>query len=98
VKQAIVALGALHESFNDEHLPPYFRSPLAPHLPHKPSWSLTNLATRSYTCALRELKKHIKPDAYDGLHVSLLCCILFISFEWLRGSYTAALTHLKSGA
>ncbi|KAF2442838.1 hypothetical protein P171DRAFT_50680 [Karstenula rhodostoma CBS 690.94] len=97
VKQAIVALGALHESFTDQYLPPHLQSPLAPHLLHRPSWNLTNLATKSYTCALIELKKHIVPGSYDGLHVSLLGCILFTSFEWLRGSYTAAITHLKSG-
>ncbi|KAK7182485.1 hypothetical protein DPSP01_010641 [Paraphaeosphaeria sporulosa] len=97
VKQAIVALGALHESFTDQYLPPHLQSPLAPHHLHRPSWNLTNLATKSYTTALRELQKHIMPDAYDDLHVSLLCCILLTSFEWLRGSYAAAITHLKSG-
>lgn len=97
MKQAIVALGALHESFTDQYLPPHLQSPLGPHLLHRPDWNLTNLATKSYSSALRELKNRIVPDAYDDLHVALLCCILFTSFEWLRGSYAAALTHLQSG-
>ncbi|KAL1598671.1 hypothetical protein SLS60_007811 [Paraconiothyrium brasiliense] len=97
VKQAIVALGALHESFTEEHLVSHLGSPITPYLLHKPSWNLTNLATKSYTCALRELKEYILPGTFNGLHVSLLCCILFTSFEWLRGSYAAATTHLRSG-
>lgn len=98
VKHALVALGALHESFTDEHLRPFrLQSSAIPHLPRRSNWKLTNVAIESYTRALGALKKHILPDTYDGLHISLLCSILFTSFEWLRGSYDAATTHLQSG-
>jgi hypothetical protein len=97
VKQATVALGALHESFKDEHLTLHLSPSQLEGKSHKPNWTLTNLATSSYAKALRELNENILPNTWDGLHVSLLCCILFTSFEWLRGSYAAAIIHLKSG-
>ncbi|KAJ4291675.1 hypothetical protein N0V90_009570 [Kalmusia sp. IMI 367209] len=96
VKHAIVALGALHRSFTDEYVSPF--PPLSPQQRHEQqSWETSTLAIASYTRALRGLNKHILPTTYEGLHISLLCCVLFISFEWLRGSYKAATTHLQSG-
>ncbi|KAF1980422.1 hypothetical protein BU23DRAFT_522499 [Bimuria novae-zelandiae CBS 107.79] len=97
IKQAIIALGALHESFTDEHLPSHLQSTLPVGFLHKSNRSLSNLATASYTRALRGLNQYIVPQTYDGLHVALLCVILFTSFEWLRGSYAAATMHLKCG-
>lgn len=51
---------------------------------------------KHYSLAVKSLKEAIssQPESIESV---LLCCMLFVSFDSLRGNYTAASTHLNSG-
>jgi hypothetical protein len=91
VRHLLVALGALHESFEEEHSVISSTSSLSRSL------SLRNYSSLYYSKALVVLNTYISNHSWDGLAVSLACCIICIGFEWLRGEKDAALAHLRSG-
>lgn len=83
VHYMILALSSLHESHY-----------------HASSASSTRLDAQStgyYNQALRSLNHHIVLSQGTALDVTLLCCILCATFEWLRDNYSAALVHLRAG-
>ncbi|KAF2877540.1 hypothetical protein BDV95DRAFT_481922 [Massariosphaeria phaeospora] len=87
VQSAVVALGSLHEAFEN------CSTPGRPITTHQPSVH----AYDYYSRAISLLNTHIRTEGWQGLDVSLICCILCVGFEWLRGCYAAADTHLRSG-
>ncbi|KAF2122007.1 hypothetical protein BDV96DRAFT_136393 [Lophiotrema nucula] len=89
VRYGIVALGSLHEAFQDEH---FSNSRLFPH--ETPSGQY---AWKCYTKAVGLLRERIDRESWQGVDVALLCCLLCVGFEWLRGCYVAAETHLRGG-
>ncbi|PVI06260.1 hypothetical protein DM02DRAFT_12851 [Periconia macrospinosa] len=89
IHYGIVAVGGLHEAFQDEH---FGNSRLFPH-----ETELGYLAWLYYIKAIEHLNTHIRFESWRGVDIALLCCILCASFERLRGCYTTAETHLRSG-
>lgn len=89
VRHIIIALGSLYESFQNDYVGP------ATSLVDTKNWH--KYAVGQYTKAIRLLNAYILAQGWGGLEVTLLCCILFTGFEWLRGSYLAAQRHLRSG-
>ena len=89
VRYALVALGSLHEAFQDEH---FSNSRLFPH--ETPSG---RYSWYTYTKAIALLNAHIDRNSWQGVDIALLCCVLCVGFEWMRGCYVAAETHVRSG-
>ncbi|KAF4957782.1 hypothetical protein FSARC_11191 [Fusarium sarcochroum] len=87
IQRMIIALGFLHESFHAAHT-------------HKDSsLSIPNLRQRAiseYGSGLNHLNYHISTQGWANLEITVLCSILCVTFEWLRGDYDAAYTHLGS--
>ncbi|KAJ4320383.1 hypothetical protein N0V84_005877 [Fusarium piperis] len=87
VRQMVIALSSLHESFHTAHA----------ELSYPPSTlTLRQRAIGEYGVGIRLLNKHITTQGWANLEITLLCSILCVTFEWLRGDYDAAQTHLKS--
>jgi hypothetical protein len=51
---------------------------------------------KHYSLAVKSLKEAISSQP-ENIESVLLCCMLFVCFDSLRGNYTAASTHLNSG-
>ena len=58
---------------------------------------LANDAGRHYTQGLRLLNRHINLNKKSRLEVTLLCTMLCVTFEWLRGNLRGAEVHLTAG-
>ncbi|KAM5350999.1 hypothetical protein ACJ41O_003722 [Fusarium nematophilum] len=82
VRQMVVALGLLHESFHPSS--------------HPTSSLLRRCAISEYGQGIMLLNSHISTQGWASLEITLLCSILCVAFEWLRGDYDAAHTHLSS--
>lgn len=80
VRQVVLALSSLHQSFTRPH-----------------QADLANEAGRHYTQGLRLLNRHINLNKKSKLEVTLLCTILCVTFEWLRGNLRGAEVHLTAG-
>ncbi|PVI01182.1 hypothetical protein DM02DRAFT_671418 [Periconia macrospinosa] len=89
VFHCVVALASLHEAFESE------ASPTKPMV--IATIQLYKRATSHYTKAISLLNMKIASHGWRSLDVSLLCCILCICFEGLRGSYADAELHLTHG-
>ncbi|KAE9367498.1 hypothetical protein N431DRAFT_383222 [Stipitochalara longipes BDJ] len=55
-----------------------------------------SLGLKHYVLAVKSLQDNISSQP-KNIEPVLLCCMLFVCFDSLRGNYTAALTHLNSG-
>jgi len=62
-----------------------------------PSAHHEKYAAYHYVKAIELLNTHIVARGWLAVDISLLCCILCVSYEWLRGSYSDAQTHLING-
>ncbi|KXH28870.1 hypothetical protein CSIM01_03520 [Colletotrichum simmondsii] len=86
VHQMLVAIGSLHESL---------KSGLAQQSdPH--AVNLYKYAEAEYTTAVSLLNTHMTHRGWSALEITLVCSILGIMFEWLRGGYQDAVRHLTS--
>ncbi|KAF2669649.1 hypothetical protein BT63DRAFT_425330 [Microthyrium microscopicum] len=85
---AVVALGSIHERFEADDL-----SVFASNIDSE----LGGFALKQYTTALSELTKPVRGGNRQDVDVFLAACILFTSFEIMRGHHESALTHVKSG-
>lgn len=94
IRHAVVALGSLHEAFIQREQHDNSNSPLS--IDSHKSTSM-ELACDHYIQALKILNTHIGSHYWKSVDIALLCCILCIGFEWLRGGYKAANTHLIGG-
>jgi hypothetical protein len=92
VRHAIVALGALHEAFDEER---QVGKTLETDLQRVAKSRA--FAYEYYAKAITVLNSYIHAHSWKGLDVSLLCCILCVGFEWLSGNNRAASMHLSSG-
>ena len=77
---AVVALAALHKSFEDDN----------EHVLESKRYCI-----QQYTKAIVGLNTYI--SAHSCIEVVLVCCILFTSFESIRGNCITATQHLRSG-
>ncbi|KAL6404302.1 hypothetical protein AUP68_13689 [Ilyonectria robusta] len=87
VQQMVVALGLLHESFHHDHGATRCTSTAR---------ALRQQATNEYALGIGLLNSHISTQGWASLEITLLCSLLCVAFEWLRGDYFAAQTHLWS--
>lgn len=87
VKHLIVALGLLHESFHQDSV-----RLIDPASDQK----LRRQALSQYSTGVSLLNQHISSRGWAELEVTLLCSILCVTFEWLRGDYPTANAHLRS--
>ncbi|KAF1960650.1 hypothetical protein CC80DRAFT_513463 [Byssothecium circinans] len=86
VRHALIALGALHEAFE-----------VGTSSKESCGLSMSTFANTYYGKALSVLNAYISNNSWEGLLVSLTCCIMCVGFEWLRGRLAAALSHLRAG-
>jgi hypothetical protein len=96
VRHALLALGSLHEAFQTEFRP----SDQSNQVGGKsllPSHHHEKYAAYHYVKAIELLNTQIITRGWLAVDVLLLCCILCVSYEWLRGSYADAQVHLISG-
>jgi hypothetical protein len=80
---AVVALGALHESFGNHQ---------------DPHAATSEYAVQHYNRAIGRVVGLSFAKSADHFDIVLMTCILFAAFEALRGHYKLALTHIASGA
>ncbi|KAF2791767.1 hypothetical protein K505DRAFT_418888 [Melanomma pulvis-pyrius CBS 109.77] len=81
VRHAVLALAASHEDFRD-HVMTAAQAPQY------------NYAANHYSKAIRNLIKETSDEAQASRMRALMCGLLFIAIEVLRGNSTAALHHL----
>lgn len=79
---AVVALASLHEAFNDS-------------TECRPGSDWYGL--NQYCKSLAGLNRHMSTTKYKSVDIVLICCVLFITFESLRGDYDTAGQNLQSG-
>ena len=82
VRHAVIALACSHEDFKDS----------AKVAAQAPQYAY---AAQHYSKAIRNLIKETSDDAHESRLKALMCGLLFISIEILRGNDTAALNHLE---
>ncbi|KAF7563970.1 hypothetical protein G7046_g143 [Stylonectria norvegica] len=87
VRQMVVALSLLHENFHLDHGNVCRQSAAS---------ALRQQAVGEYSKGVALLNQHISAQGWAHLEITLLCSILCVTFEWLRGDYLAAHTHLRS--
>ncbi|KAN0102094.1 hypothetical protein V8E51_012604 [Hyaloscypha variabilis] len=88
VRHAAIALGSLHEKFtlHDSTM-----------LRKGGTIEDETFALSQYVKALGSLLEPAKADRKQAADVALMTCILFVSFETLRGHHSAALKHVDAG-
>ncbi|MCJ1467591.1 hypothetical protein MMC07_006216 [Pseudocyphellaria aurata] len=82
VHHAVVALASLHESFNGS----------AEHGLRNDQYGL-----KQYSKSVAGLNKYLSTAKDKSVDIVLICCILFIAFDSLRGDYDTAGRHLFCG-
>lgn len=88
LRHAVLAIGALHESFS--------RKRLMPPTPSAEEDQNTEFAMKQYAKALCTLRKSLSSGKEEPL-TALMSCILFVCFDSLRGYFESAIVHLHSG-
>ena len=82
IRHAVIALGALHEWFENAG---------------DPQISASEFGLQQYGKAIQQVVDSAKVGAHQSTDVALISCILFTAFESLQGHYKSALTHVNSG-
>ncbi|KAJ5979691.1 hypothetical protein N7481_006989 [Penicillium waksmanii] len=85
IRQAIAALGSLHEQATAAKLQPLRQNALTPGLPNK-----------LYNKAIRYLIEKLTTDPHD-IQLVAIVNVLFICFEYFQGNLEAAASHIRSG-
>lgn len=88
VRHAVVAIGSLGERLDINRVLTW-QNPEA-NKRHE-------FACSQYYYAISELRKRLGSDKEHSMESILMCCFLFICFEFLQGNEDGVLTHLKSG-
>lgn len=95
VRHALIALGAAHRSFLGGTRQPDAMS-------HNNNSKNNNDDERfillHYNLAIRHIQPLMSNPTAANLHATLICCLLFICFENIRGRYAESVRHLQSGA
>ena len=91
VRYAMTAVSSVHEQF--ENLGPVA---LYPDGDDPPAVGSHAHALQQYNRAINSLKSHLS-DEEPSLRVTLICCVLFICLEFLRGNQQDAMTHFFNG-
>jgi hypothetical protein len=56
-----------------------------------------SLAIQQYNKAIASIIPNIAASSAQDLHIIMICCLLFVSFEGLTGRYDELLRHLSAG-
>ncbi|KAK4126656.1 hypothetical protein N657DRAFT_643442 [Parathielavia appendiculata] len=88
VKHAVVALAAAYE---------LFQHPNESVIDGVSRGDLEVLTIQQYNRSIERLQSHAGSSALESIHVTLVCCLAFISLETLRGNHDVAVTHLANG-
>ncbi|KAG9235338.1 hypothetical protein BJ875DRAFT_483351 [Amylocarpus encephaloides] len=86
VRNAVIALGALHEYFNNGTLPVVYQKDPSSYL----------FALKQNTRAIGNLAQFLATDT-PRMDLALTACILFVCFDSFHGKYQSAVIHLRSG-
>jgi hypothetical protein len=82
IRHGLIALSAAYELFQDGRIT---------------DLTSDQLALRQYNRAIRLLRARMSDPGDRGAEVALICSVIFISIESVRGNFKAVSTHLKSG-
>lgn len=82
VHHAVVALASLHEDLDGS----------TEHQPGSDQFGL-----KQYNKSLASLNRYLSTANDESVNIVLICCILFVTFESLRGNYLTAGKHLQCG-
>ncbi|MCJ1430149.1 hypothetical protein MMC29_008065 [Sticta canariensis] len=82
VHHAVVALASLHETLNGS-------------TGYKPG--IDQYGLKQYNKSLAGLNRYMSTAKDKSVDIVLICCILFVTFDSLRGEYETAWQHLQSG-
>ncbi|TEA13676.1 hypothetical protein C8034_v004685 [Colletotrichum sidae] len=96
VKHAVVALGVAHRGFLEN---PSYDTP-APPVPSLAAEGLSfdDLATKQYRRAVSEAIQIMAEPTPVNVRITLICCLVFVCYEIIRGQYDKAIQHLKAGS
>lgn len=86
VRHGVIAIGAVHQDYVSRH-ENWGKN-------HDPS--MEAFAFRQYTKAISHLHQ-LMSTRTQQLDITLIACILFISFDCLLGNHASAIIHLKAG-
>ncbi|KAH8815866.1 hypothetical protein F5884DRAFT_198321 [Xylogone sp. PMI_703] len=89
LRHAIIALGSLHEDFSRKRIE--FIGPDKGY--NEP---VNYFATSQYAKSIAQLRTNLE-SGKQGTVTALMCCILFVCFDSLRGHLESAMIHLQSG-
>lgn len=87
VQQMVVAIGLLHDSFHHDYAEAHGSSL---------NQALRRQTISEYSVGIGLLNTHISTQGWANLEITLISSILCVAFEWMRGDYAAAQTHLWS--
>jgi hypothetical protein len=88
IKHAVVALAVAYQQF---------------HYPNQPiihgfgPGDLEIFTIQQYNQSIESLQSHAGSSAAESIRVTLVCCLIFISLEMLRGNHSVAVTHITNG-
>jgi hypothetical protein len=91
LRHAIIAIGALHEEFENKRLKGKEGGG-----GEGGTLCDTEFAINQYSKAISHLRKSLSTGSQAPL-TALMTCILFVIFESLRGAFAASMLHLQSG-
>jgi hypothetical protein len=81
----MIAVGTSHRLFMAQSLGDY----------NLDEWK--SLAIQQYNKAIASIIPKIAASSAQDLHIIMICCLLFVSFEGLTGRYDELLRHLSAG-
>ncbi|OHF00916.1 C6 zinc finger domain-containing protein [Colletotrichum orchidophilum] len=90
VKHAIIALGVAHRGFLEN---PYFDEK-----PSESALAFNDLAVRHHRKAVSETIQIMADPSPVNIRITLICCLVFVCYEIVRGQYDKAIQHLKAGS
>ncbi|KAL0933889.1 C6 zinc finger domain protein [Colletotrichum truncatum] len=90
VKHAVVALGVAHRAFLED---PFYGMQGADN-----ALALSDLASRHYRKAVAEAIQIMADPSPVNIRITLICCLIFVCYEIVRGQFDKAVQHLRSGA
>lgn len=88
VRHAVIALGSLGERLDINHVLT---------IDNSEANKRHEFALIQYHKAIGELRRQLSSEQGRATESALICCFMFICFEFLQGNDTGALTHLQSG-
>ncbi|CAF3612953.1 unnamed protein product [Fusarium graminearum] len=85
IRYSVAAVGASHRLF------------MARANGHPNIGEIQNFMIQQYNKAISSILPNMTQSCTENLHVVLICCLLFISFEGLTGRYDEFIKHLRAG-